>query len=155
VLNIKRRKKMKKVLAVMLVMMLVAFTFGCKKSEPPKSADAPKSVESSAPVAGGTAVGVTVSEVVNVANGWSVKKQIMGHDVYNDMNEKVGQVYDIIIAPDRAVSYAIIAAGGFLGIDKHDVAIPANQFKMQDGKIVLPGATKNAIKAMPEFKYAK
>jgi hypothetical protein len=71
------------------------------------------------------------------------------------MNEKVGQVYDIIIAPDRAVSYAIIAAGGFLGIDKHDVAIPANQFKMQDGKIVLPGATKNAIKAMPEFKYAK
>jgi hypothetical protein len=42
-----------------------------------------------------------------------------------------------------------------LGIDKHDVAIPANQFKMQDGKIVLPGATKNAIKAMPEFKYAK
>jgi sporulation protein YlmC with PRC-barrel domain len=106
-------------------------------------------------VAGGTAVGVTVSEVVNVANGWSVKKQIMGHDVYNDMNEKVGQVYDIIIAPDRAVSYAIIAAGGFLGIDKHDVAIPANQFKMQDGKIVLPGATKDAIKAMPEFQYAK
>ncbi|MGO9379227.1 MAG: PRC-barrel domain-containing protein [Dissulfurispiraceae bacterium] len=146
---------MTKVLAVMLAMMLVAFTFGCNKSEPPKSSEAPKSVESSAPAAGGTVVGVTVSEIVNVANGWSAKKQIMGHDVFNDMNEKVGQVYDIIIAPDRAVSYAIIAAGGFLGIDKHDVAIPANQFKMQDGKIVLPGATKDAIKAMPEFKYAQ
>ena len=136
---------MKKVLAVMIAIAAITFTSGFKQVE----------AESSAPVAGGTVVSSAVSEIVEVANGWSVKKQIMGHDVYNDMNEKVGQVYDIIIAPDRAVSYAIIAAGGFLGIDKHDVAIPANQFKMQDGKIVLPDATKDAIKAMPEFKYAK
>jgi hypothetical protein len=61
----------------------------------------------------------------------------------------------IIIAPDKAVSYGIIAAGGFLGIGKHDVAIPVNQFRMQDGKIILPGVTKDAIKAMPQFKYAK
>ena len=144
-LNEKRRNKMKKVLAVMIAIAAITFTSGFKQVE----------AESSAPVAGGTVVSSAVSEIVEVANGWSVKKQIMGHDVYNDMNEKVGQVYDIIIAPDRAVSYAIIAAGGFLGIDKHDVAIPANQFKMQDNKIVLPGATKDFIKAMPEFKYAK
>ena len=136
---------MKKVLTVMIAIAAITFTSGFKQVE----------AESSAPVAGGTVVSSAVSEIVEVANGWSVKKQIMGHDVYNDMNEKVGQVYDIIIAPDRAVSYAIIAAGGFLGIDKHDVAIPANQFKMQDNKIVLPGATKDFIKAMPEFKYAK
>ena len=136
---------MKKVLAVMIAIAAITFTSGFKQAQ----------AESSTPVAGGTVVGIATSEIVEVANGWSAKKQIMGHDVYNDMNEKVGQVYDIIIAPDKSVSYAIIAAGGFLGIDKHDVAIPANQFKMQDGKIVLPGATKNAIKAMPEFKYAK
>ena len=70
-------------------------------------------------------------------------------------SQKVGKMYDIIIAPDKAVSYGIVAAGGFLGIAKHDVAIPVNQFKMQDGKIVLPGATKDALKAMPEFQYAK
>jgi hypothetical protein len=35
------------------------------------------------------------------------------------------------------------------------VAIPAYQVKMQDGKIVLPGATKDAIKAMPAFQYSK
>jgi sporulation protein YlmC with PRC-barrel domain len=138
---------MKKVLAVMCVLTLIAFTFGCKKAEPPKSAEAP--------VAGGAVVGVTVTEIVNVAKGWSVEKHIMGHDVYNDKNEKVGKVYDIIIAPDKAFSYMIISSGGFLGVDKHDVAIPANQVKMQDGKIVLPGATKDAIKAMPEFQYSK
>jgi len=134
---------MKKVLVVILAIAVIAFAFGFKRAE------------AETPVAGGSVLGVSVSEVVVLANGWSVKKQILGHDVYNDKNEKVGKVYDIIIAPDKAVSYGIIAAGGFLGIERHDVAIPANQFKMQGDKIVLPGATKDAIKAMPEFRYAK
>jgi len=29
-----------------------------------------------------------------------------------------------------------------------------NQFTQQDGKFVLAGATKDAIKAMPAFEYA-
>jgi hypothetical protein len=75
--------------------------------------------------------------------------------VYNDKNERVGEVEDIIIAPDKAVSYAIVGAGGFLGLGKHDVAIPVNQFKINDGKFVLAGATKDKRKAMPEFEYAR
>jgi hypothetical protein len=35
-----------------------------------------------------------------------------------------------IIAPDKAVSYAIINAGGFTGLTKHDVAIPVSQLKL-------------------------
>ena len=110
-----------------------------------------------APVAGTTTmvIGVTADELVTVVKGWSAKKQIMGKDVYNDKNEKVGVVEDLIIAPDKAVSYAIIGTGGFLGMDKHDVAIRVNQFKMVEGKITLPGATKDAVKAMPAFQYAK
>jgi sporulation protein YlmC with PRC-barrel domain len=109
------------------------------------------------PVAGfqPVALGVTVNEMVVVTNGWSVKKQIMGKAVYNDKNQKIGKVYDLIVAPDKAISYAIIAVGGFLGIDKHDVAIPVNQFKLAKGKIILPGATKDALKALPSFQYAK
>ncbi|MBF0551775.1 MAG: PRC-barrel domain-containing protein [Deltaproteobacteria bacterium] len=107
-----------------------------------------------APVAG-TSIGVTSEELVTVAKGWSANKQIMGKDVYNDTNEKVGVVSDLIIAPDKAVSYAIVGAGGFLGMGKNDVAIRINQFKIVDGKIILPGATKEVIKAMPAFQYAK
>lgn len=108
-----------------------------------------------APVAGTTTtvIGVTADELVAVVKGWSAKKQIMGKDVYNDKNEKVGVVEDLIIAPDKAVSYAIIGAGGFLGMGKYDVAIRMNQFKMVEGKITLPGATKDAVKAMPAFQY--
>ncbi len=42
-----------------------------------------------------------------------------------------------------------------MGVGRHDVAIPVNQLKQLDGKFVLPGATKEAIKALPKFEYAK
>jgi sporulation protein YlmC with PRC-barrel domain len=110
-----------------------------------------------APVAGTTtgAIAVTADELLIVAKGWSAQKQIVGKDVYNDKNEKVGVVDDLIITPDKAVSYAIIGTGGFLGMAKHDVAIRVNHFKLVEGKITLPGATKEAVKAMPAFEYAK
>ena len=105
-------------------------------------------------VAGSTQFGVAVAELREIATGWSAKRQILGQTVYNDKTEKVGKVDDIIVAPDKAVSYAIIGAGGFVGVGKHDVAIPVSQFKADDGKLILAGASKDALKAMPEFEYA-
>jgi sporulation protein YlmC with PRC-barrel domain len=106
-----------------------------------------------APVAGSTVVGVAAAELRDVTLGWSAKRQVLGQAVFNDKSERIGAVDDIVIAPDKAVSYAIIGAGGFLGIGKHDVAIPVNQLKQVDGKFVLAGATKDALKAMPPFEY--
>jgi hypothetical protein len=106
-------------------------------------------------MAGSATLGVAVEELKAVALGWSAKKQIMGKDVYNDKNEKIGVVEDLIITPDKAVSYTIIGVGGFLGIDRHDVAIPAGQLKIHDNKLMLAGATKEALKALPKFEYAK
>jgi sporulation protein YlmC with PRC-barrel domain len=108
-----------------------------------------------AQVAGSTTVGVAVEEMKAVALGWSVKRQILGQAVYNEQKQRVGKVDDLIIAPDTSVSFAIIGAGGFVGLGRHDVAIPVGQLKQQDGKFVLPGATKEAIKALPKFEYAK
>ena len=96
-----------------------------------------------------------MTELSEVTTGWSAKRQILGQTIYNDKNEKVGKVDDIIVAPDKAISYAIVGAGGFLGVASHDVAIPVNQFTQADGKLVLAGATKEAIKAMPPFEYAR
>ena len=108
-----------------------------------------------AQVAGSTTLGVTVEELRAVAIGWSAKRQILGKPVYNEKKVRVGRIDDIIVTPERAVSYVIIGAGGFVGLGRHDVAIPINQLQEQDGKYVLPGATKEAIKALPKFEYAK
>lgn len=108
-----------------------------------------------AQVAGSTTtLGITVAEVTQVAQGWSVKKSILGKTVYNEAGAKVGKVEDLIIAPDKGVSYLIIGAGGFLGMGRHDVAIPVMQVQDQAGKLVMAGATKETIKAMPAFDYA-
>jgi sporulation protein YlmC with PRC-barrel domain len=106
-------------------------------------------------VAGGTTTtGVSVVESTRLAMGWSVKKTLMGKTVYNEAGQKVGKVDDLIISPDKNVSYVIVGAGGFIGIGRHDVAIPVGQIQSQAGKLVMAGATKEMIKAMPVFTYA-
>lgn len=103
-------------------------------------------------VVGSTQLGVAVADVTT---GWSAKRQVLGKTVFNDGGDRIGKVDDIIVAPDKAVSYAIIGAGGFLGVGRHDVAIPVTQIKQQsDGKFILAGATKDVLKAMPPFEYA-
>ena len=107
-----------------------------------------------AQVAGSTFLGSSYTELRDVAMGWSAKRQILGHPVYNDLNERIGSIDDVIVTTDKAVSYAIINAGGFLAVTKHDVAVPVSQLKLVDDKLVLAGATRDALKATPPFEYA-
>jgi sporulation protein YlmC with PRC-barrel domain len=107
-----------------------------------------------AQVAGSTTVGVTVTEATEIARGWSVKYTLLGKTVYNDAGEQLGDVVDLIIAPSRSVSYLIVGAGGFIGIGRHDVAIPVTQIQDLGGKLVMPGASKDVVKSMPRFDYA-
>jgi sporulation protein YlmC with PRC-barrel domain len=100
-------------------------------------------------------VSVSTTELREVAMGWSAKKQILGKGVYNNIGEKVGDINDLIVTPDKAVSYAIVGVGGFLGVGEHEIAVPVGQLKQLEGKIVLPGATKDALKEAPKFEYAK
>ena len=106
-------------------------------------------------VAGSTTLGVTVEEQKVLAMGWSAKKQILGKAVNSSSGEKIGEVEDLIITPDKAVSYAIVGTGGFLGVAQHDVAIPVGQLKVEGDKLTLPSATKEGLKALPKFEYAK
>ena len=100
-------------------------------------------------------VSISTTELVEVATGWSAKKQILGENVYNNVGEKVGEINDLIVTPNKALSYAIVGVGGFLGIGEHEIAVPVDKLKQQQGKFVLPGATKEALKAAPKFEYAK
>jgi sporulation protein YlmC with PRC-barrel domain len=109
---------------------------------------------SHAQVAGSTFLGSSYTELRDVALGWSAKRQILGHPVYNDLNERIGSIDDVIVTTEKLVSYAIINAGGFLAVTKHDVAVPVSQLKLVGDKLVLAGATKDNLKASPPFEYA-
>lgn len=109
---------------------------------------------SHAQVAGSTFLGSSYTELRDVALGWSAKRQILGHPVYNDLNERIGSIDDVIVTTEKSVSYAIINAGGFLAVTKHDVAVPVSQLKLVGDKLVLAGATRDNLKASPPFEYA-
>jgi len=87
-------------------------------------------------------------------NGVSAKRQVLGKEIYNDHGEMVGKIDDLILTK-KVVTYAIVGAGGFLGLGRHDVAIPADRFLRDNERIVLPDATKEALRAMPRFEYAQ
>jgi sporulation protein YlmC with PRC-barrel domain len=108
-----------------------------------------------APIAGKATLGVTVVEMDAIIAGWSAKRDVLGKAVVNDNKDRIGKVEDLIITPANEAAFAIIGVGGFLGIGRNDVAIPMKQLKIQDGRLVLPGATKDALKALPKFEYAK
>jgi sporulation protein YlmC with PRC-barrel domain len=108
-----------------------------------------------AQVAGAQPLGITTEEAQLVVEGWSAKKSLLGKSIYNDDGDKVGVLHDIIIAPDNAVSFAIVAAHQFLGVSEHDVAIPMSQLDYVNGKLVWAGATRDVVKAMPAFQYSK
>ena len=92
-------------------------------------------------------------DIVKVATGYRASK-VIGTPVVNDANDTVGKVDDIIIGQDGKSPFVVLSVGGFLGMGNKLVVLPYEQLKTTDGKIVLPGATKDALKSLPEFKYA-
>jgi hypothetical protein len=108
-----------------------------------------------AQVAGLQPIGITAEQSNGLLKGWSVRKALVDQPVYNDMNDQIGSVYDIIISPDRKATYAVLSVGGFLGMGKHYVAIDVDKFSIRDGNLFLAGASKDALKASPEFEYNK
>jgi len=98
---------------------------------------------------------VSQQELSLAEKGWSAKKDIIGKTVYNDNNEKIGDVNDVIFSRNNSASFVVIGVGGFLGMGEHDVAVPLSRIKHDNDKLILAGATKEALKKMPEFRYAK
>jgi sporulation protein YlmC with PRC-barrel domain len=95
---------------------------------------------------------VLVVDVVKVADGMRTA-ELKGKPVVNDKNERIGTIDDLIIGRDK-VLFGILQVGGFLGLGSHYVAVPYQELKISEGpKIVLPGASKEVLKNLPEFKY--
>jgi sporulation protein YlmC with PRC-barrel domain len=145
---------MKKNSAVIAIGFLCGWVMSASAQQAPTLQQAP-AIQPNAPVVGVSPFGVTVTTMNTVVLGWSAKKAVLGKAVLNDMRQKIGTIDDIIITPDNSVSFAIISTGGFLGLGKHDVAIPMNQIRSVNNDFILPGATKDALKVLPAFEYQK
>ena len=88
-----------------------------------------------------------------VATGYRTSK-VVGSTVVNETNETVGTIDDLIVTPSEKVPFAVLSVGGFLGMGTKYVVVPYSALQVRDKKMMLPGATKDSLKALPEFKYA-
>jgi len=61
-------------------------------------------------------------------DGWRASK-LAGVDVYNEQNEKIGDVSDVILDQSGKASAVIIGVGGFLGVGEHLVSVPFDNVK--------------------------
>jgi len=102
---------------------------------------------------GNAADTVVIYVVPETEEGFSAKKTFLGKAVYNENKQKVGTITDLLVAPDTSVAFVVIGAGGFVGLGKHNVAVRTSDLRVDDGKFVLPGATKQSLKAAPKLEY--
>jgi sporulation protein YlmC with PRC-barrel domain len=140
----------------------------------------------------------TMSDTSSSFQGsWRASK-LVGLSVYNEKNESVGSINDMLTDKNGKIVAVVIGVGGFLGVGEHLVAIPFEKVKFSTEPVVYSGAanappasggagsrpagsttttgaattapaakpnpwwpdhaifnaTKDELKAMPEFKYS-
>ena len=88
----------------------------------------------------------------SLATGYRTSK-VVGSTVVNEANETVGTIDDLIVTPNEKVPFAVLSVGGFLGMGSKYVVVPFSSIEVKNKQMVLPGATKDSLKALPEFKY--
>jgi len=132
---------------------------------------------------------------------WRTSK-VVGLSVYNDKNESLGSINDLLMDKSGNIKAVVLGVGGFLGVGEHLVAVPLDKIKFVNEPVAYTGtaggpnaatggrpagstttgaassntgpatastatakpnpwypdhavynATKDELKAMPEFKY--
>jgi sporulation protein YlmC with PRC-barrel domain len=68
---------------------------------------------------------------MELKGNWRASK-LMGLDVYNEANEKLGDVNEIILDKNGKVTAVVIGVGGFLGMGEHDIAVSMDKLKFME-----------------------
>jgi len=108
-----------------------------------------------AEVVGAPVIGAKEPELHDIAEGWSAKMQVIGQPVFNEQREWIGNIDDLVIVPGKPTSYGIVNISFFLKVPKRLIAVPVSQLIWEEGKLVLPGATLDALKATPAFEFVR
>ena len=76
----------------------------------------------------------TISESQLQGSTWRTSK-VVGLNVYNDKNENVGSINELLMDKSGNIKAAVLSVGGFLGVGSHYVAVPYDQLKFSSEPI--------------------
>ena len=73
----------------------------------------------------------TMTTPVSHSDLWRSSK-LIGLNVYNDQNEKLGDISEILLDKSGKVEGVVIGVGGFLGMGQHDIKVDMAKLKFVD-----------------------
>jgi sporulation protein YlmC with PRC-barrel domain len=79
------------------------------------------------------------SDTSSLQGNWRASK-IAGLSVYNDKNESVGSINDLLTDKSGNIKAVVIGVGGFLGVGEHLVAVPFDKVKFVSEPVAYTGA---------------
>jgi hypothetical protein len=124
----------------------------------PAALNAPATHDTSGSPTGGGYNSPSARNTAVTDNGNLRATKIVGSSVYNDHDQKIGSIDDLVIGNDHSLQ-AVLSVGGFLGMGSKMVAVPFDKLEFgntkgsSDNRVVLPGSTKDGLSSMPEFSY--
>jgi sporulation protein YlmC with PRC-barrel domain len=90
-----------------------------------------------------TPTAATATTTTSSASGeWRTSK-MDGIKVYNEANENIGSINDLLMDKTGAVKIAVIGVGGFLGMGEHLVAVPYEKLKFVNEAVAYTGTSAN------------
>jgi hypothetical protein len=134
---------------------------------PPATAQEPPPVTAQEPPAAAPAAPAVAEEepptppaemeflTVQDATQFLADDEVIGKDVVNVMDEKVGTIADLVMDQDQKLVGAVLSVGGFLGIGEKWVAIPVDQIAFpsddQPARLLI-AVTEEQLKNAPDFQ---
>jgi len=85
-----------------------------------------------------TAAPAAMSDTSTLKGNWRTSK-LVGLSVYNDKNESLGSINDLLTDKNGDIKAVVLGVGGFLGVGEHLVAVPLDKVKFVDEPIVYTG----------------
>ena len=116
---------------------LIAAPALAQTNPPAGSTTAPPAGSTPAPSAGDPSFGANEPARMNSGN-WMTQEQpgqwraskLEGLDIYNQNNEKIGDISELLVDSSGKIQAVVVGVGGFLGIGERDVAIPFDLIKL-------------------------
>ncbi len=129
---------------------------------PNRAADATRPADTTrAPAGAATTNGMattTTSTGDFNATGEMSANAIIGAKVRNESRDSIGEVEDVYVDSSGNIKKIVVSVGGFLGVGAKDVVVKWEdvKFSRDDKSIVITtGMTKEALKAMPDYKHER
>jgi sporulation protein YlmC with PRC-barrel domain len=86
------------------------------------------------------------SEKLMLKGHWRASK-LIGLNVYNDSNEKLGDINELILDKDGKASAVVVGVGGFLGMGEHDIAVSMDKLKFKEDAVRATATTTTTKEA--------